>query len=363
MRTESVFSPTWAVPPGRTLSDLLASKNISRDQLARSIEVSRDHLDDLFDGTAQLTESVAHRLEGLFGTSASFWMRREEQYREQLTSLRTGVDVADTSYMQWLKDLPLADMVRFGWLETTGNAADKLTKCLSFFDVPNLDVWNRNYDDVKEAVAFRMSTAHAASMPATAAWLRQGERESERMECAPWDPSVFAAKLSAIRSLTRTKDPRIFINELQSLCAAAGVAAVIVRAPSGCRASGATFFSSPDRAILLLSFRYLTDDQFWFSFFHEAGHLLLHRDDDSLILETSDDVTSRQEVEANEFAAATLLPSEYERRLPDVARDARAIMRLARDAGIAPGIVVGQLQHRGLVKPHHFNNLKARYSW
>lgn len=363
MRTESTFSPTWAVPPGRTLSDLLAAKNVSCDQLASSIELSRDDLDDLLKGTALLTERVACRLEGVFGTSASFWMRREKQYREQLASWRAGVDITDTRYKQWLKDLPLADMVRFGWLDTAGSATDKLTKCLSFFDVPNLDVWNRNYDDVKQAVAFRASAAHTVSMSATAAWVRQGERESTRIDCAPWNPDVFSAKLSAIRSLTRTKDPEIFIKELQTQCAAAGVAVVIVRAPSGCRASGATFFSSPVKAVLLLSFRYLTDDQFWFSFFHEAGHLLLHRNADSLILETLDDSDSQQEIEANEFAASTLLPSQFEMRLPEVANDTRAIMRLARDAGIAPGIVVGQLQHRGLLKQHYFNKLKVRYNW
>jgi len=363
MRTELTFSPTWAVPPGRTLSDLLAAKNISCDQLATSIELSRDDLDELLGGTAQLTEHVAHRLDGVFGTGASFWMRREEQYREQLKGLRAGVDVTHTKYTQWLKDLPFADMVRFGWLEAGESTADKLATCLSFFDVPNLDVWNRNYDEVKEAVAFRISAAHAASMPATAAWLRQGERESARLECAPWNPEAFSASLAAVRSLTRTKAPEIFIKELQTLCAAAGVAVAIVRAPSGCRASGATFFSSPDKAVLLLSFRFLTDDQFWFSFFHEAGHLLLHRNADSLILETSEDVTSKQEVEANEFATDTLLPPEFGRRLPEVASDFKAIMRLARDADIAPGIVVGQLQHRGLVRQHHFNNLKVRYNW
>ncbi|MHA6886701.1 ImmA/IrrE family metallo-endopeptidase [Ralstonia pseudosolanacearum] len=363
MKADHSFSPIWAVPPGRTVVDLLSARGVSRDELADSIALVREDLDDLIDGTAQLSESVASRLGDVFGTSADFWIRREEQYREQLASLHVKADVADASYSEWLKALPLAEMARFGWFGPGVPPTDKLTACLDFFDVPNLDAWSRDYDDVKRAVAFRASAAHPVNVPATTAWLRQGERESERIECSPWDPAKFSSALAKARALTRTKDPQVFVPALQALCAMSGVAVVIVRAPSGCRASGATFFSAPDKAVLLLSFRYLTDDQFWFSFFHEAGHLLLHTDRDSLILEAPERTTSKMEAEANEFAAKTLLPLEFNRRLPEVAGDARAILLLAREAGIAPGIIVGQLQHRGLVKHQHLNKLKIRYSW
>ncbi|WP_197386300.1 ImmA/IrrE family metallo-endopeptidase [Ralstonia pseudosolanacearum] len=363
MKADHSFSPLWAVPPGRTLVDLLAARRLSRDELAESIDLVREDLDELIDGAAQLSEDVASRLGAVFGTSATFWIRREEQYREQLANLQVKANAEDADYSEWLKALPVADMVRFGWFDASAVSGDKLAACLDFFDVPNLDAWSRDYDDVKRAVAFRASAAHPVNVPATTAWLRQGERESERIQCLPWDPAKFSSALAKARALTRTKDPQIFVPALRELCATSGVAVVIVRAPSGCRASGATLFSAPDKAVLLLSFRYLTDDQFWFSFFHEAGHLLLHTDKDSLILETSERTTSRMEAEANEFAANTLLPVEFSRRLPEVAGDARAILRLAREAGIAPGIVVGQLQHRGLVRHQHFNKLKVRYSW
>ncbi|EON19378.1 hypothetical protein C265_12546 [Cupriavidus sp. GA3-3] len=119
----------------------------------------------------------------------------------------------------------------------------------------------------------------------------------------------------------------------------------------------------PSKAVLMLSGRYLTDDHFWFSFFHEAGHLLLHWDAGSPILETAEDRHSEREAEANQFAADMLLPNEYQDRLPEVRSNLRGIIRLARDAGVSRGIVVGQLQHRGLVKQGHFNDLKARYKW
>ena len=93
------------------------------------------------------------------------------------------------------------------------------------------------------------------------------------------DQSGFEADLPTIRRLTREKDPGQFIPRLKEACAARGVAVAIVRGPNGWRASGAARFLSPTKALIQLSFRYLSDDQFWFTFFHEAGHLLLHGKD------------------------------------------------------------------------------------
>lgn len=363
MRTESLISSAWAVPPGQTIRDLMASNQLSTLELSQSIDLSPDGLDCLLEGVAPLTESIAERLADVFGATASFWLRREAQYRAKLRTEGVVPDHTDEHHLQWMKGLPLKDMVKFGWLEESASPSENLQKCLEFFGVPSLDAWNKSYDQANESVAFRTSKAYPASELATAAWLRQGELLSEQLDCSSWNPELFREALAEARPLTRIPEPNEFIPKLQSLCATAGVSVVVVRAPSGCRASGATYFSEPTKAVLMLSGRYLTDDHFWFSFFHEAGHLLLHWPLGSPILETADDRHSSREIEANQFAADMLISKEHQDRLPDVADNLRGIIRLARDAGVSRGIVVGQLQHRKLVKPGHFNNLKVRYNW
>lgn len=363
MRPESTIPSAWAVPPGQTIRDLMAENRLSVRELAQSIDLSPDGLEYLLEGGAPLTKPVAERLATVFGATASFWLRREAQYRAKLRVNGVVPDHTDEHYLQWMKGLPIKDMVSFGWLEDSASPAEKLRKCLEYFGVHSLDEWNNSYGEVSEDVAFRTSEAYPASALATAAWLRQGELLSERFESSIWNPKLFREALSEARALTLIPDPSEFVPKLQSLCSAAGVSVVVVRAPSGCRASGATYFVEPTKAVLMLSGRYLTDDHFWFSFFHEAGHLLLHLDIGSPILETSDDGHSERETEANQFAIDMLLPKEYQDRLPGVGGNLRGIIRLARDAGVSRGIVVGQLQHRGLVKQGHFNDLKARYKW
>jgi HTH-type transcriptional regulator / antitoxin HigA len=117
------------------------------------------------------------------------------------------------------------------------------------------------------------------------------------------------------------------------------------------------------QAVLQLSARYLRDDSFWFTFFHEAAHLVLH--EDRLFLEWSEKrhLEVKEEQEANDFAGQVLIPPLQEAALRALPHDYKRIMRFARNLSVSPGIVVGQLQHRGLVSQAKLNFLKKRFTW
>ena len=284
-----------------------------------------------------------------------FWMSRDFQYRQQVVK-------PDLTENSWLKDLPVADMVRFGWLRPQPKVSEQLTACLSFFGVPNVAAWRRVYGPLQQRFAFRTSPSFESRPAAVCAWLRQGELLAQEISCGPWDAQGFEAALPSIRLLTREKEPKRFMPTLQSVCAKSGVAVVIVRSPSGCHASGATRFVASDKALLLLSFRHLSDDQFWFSFFHEAGHLLLHSHRE-VFIEGLEGSKPAAEFEANEFSSRILIPPEHRPDLLRLRQNAFDLARFARRIGVSPGIVVGQLQHYGKVKQNHFNGLRRRYTW
>lgn len=72
---------------------------------------------------------------------------------------------------------------------------------------------------------------------------------------------------------------------------------------------------------------------------------------------------TREEVEANEFAALTLIPMDFRKNMRANSVDYRSILKFSKTLGVAPGIVVGQMQHEGIIKAGHMNKLKVRYSW
>jgi addiction module HigA family antidote len=361
MAKKDHFRPDWASPPGETIADILEERGLSAAELAEGLGRTPAYASELVHGREVITAEVARYLEAFLGGSAVFWMNRESQYREDLARLQR--ESQDIALRAWLGELPLRDMIKFGWLEQglTGSSA-QAAACLRFFGAPDIDAWRRAYGQVLEMATFRKSPSFASQPGSVAAWLRQGEIESASIDCRSWNSARFETELPHIRRLTWRKNPSSFVPELQRRCAECGVAVAIVRAPAGCRASGATRFLSSTKALLLLSFRYLVDDQFWFTFFHEAGHLLLH-DKNAIFLEGENRPTSKEEEEANAFAARVLIPQEFETALMGLRPDAREMIRFARRVGVAPGILVGQLQYRGRLKQNQLNSLKRRFRW
>lgn len=353
------FQPDWASPPGHTISDILEERGINQEQFGERIGVTKDYASGLLDGRHPITREVAGLLSDALGASVDFWVTRERHYRE-LAAKQAAQKAEDGA--SWLQEIPYSDMAKFGWVPQARAINEKVANCLGFFGVPTISAWRQQYDGVLQAVAFRTSMTFEPMPGAVAAWLRQGTLEAEAIECAQWDQRGFAQALSDIRPLTRKKDPAQFIPQLQAICARYGVAVVIARAPSGCRASGATKFVSSSKALLLLSFRYLSDDHFWFTFFHEAGHLILHNDK-ALFLEGDGMDTTQEEAEANAFSASILVPEDKVPLIENVKLNAHEIIRMARVLGVSPGIVVGQLQHRGRLRRNQLNSLKRKFSW
>lgn len=356
MPSSQEFRPDWVSPPGDTIADILTERGLSLAEFAQHIGQTPEQAKDLLQGRTTITIGIARRLEQFLGASMEFWMSRDFQYRQDVAKLHAAYD-------EWLTELPVGDMIRFGWLKPAPHPSEEVAACLHFFNVSSVHAWRATYQNLQQMVAFRTSPSFDSRPAAVAAWLRRGEILSEAIRCSPWEPRRFQQSLSGIRSLTRQKDPSRFIPELQRRCAETGVAVVIVRPPNGCRASGATWFPSQDKAALLLSFRHLSDDQFWFSFFHEAGHLLLHGKN-GFFLEGIEATATKQEQEANKFAERILIPAESLPAMLALPPRAREVIRFAQRLGVSPGIIVGQLQHYyGVLKPNQLNGLKRRFSW
>ena len=366
MKKSDQFCPNWISAPGDTIADILHERGISSNEFAEYMGCSIDDVRDLLLGRSTITISMARQLSQVLGASLEYWMSRDFHFREDVKRIHGGGQ-------EWLRELPLGDMISFGWLKPPPHPIEELAACLQYFDVSDISEWHSAYRGIQEMAVFRTSASYDSRAESVAAWLRQGEIQADNIECAPWDPQKFSESLPRLRQLTRQKDPAKFIPQLQTACSASGVAVVIVRCPNGCRASGATHFISSNKAVLQLSFRYLTDDHFWFTFFHEAGHLLLHSETSFFprvlgesgewIVEGLESSESDKEKEANQFAAQMLVPQNFEQQLKTLPTEIRSIIRFAKRLGISPGIVVGQLQHRERIGYNQFNDLKRRYEW
>jgi Zn-dependent peptidase ImmA (M78 family) len=121
-----------------------------------------------------------------------------------------------------------------------------------------------------------------------------------------------------------------------------------------------------------LSLYFKTNDHLWFTIFHEACHIIRHGRK-GLFIEgygrehstEGSPLDNENENEANAFARDKLIPSVQLNQF--LALDPRPslpqIERFAKSIGIAPGIVVGRLQHDKVLSMSAGNHLKVRYEW
>lgn len=350
----NMYVPDEVSPPGETLAELLEDRAMTQADLAERTGRSKKTINEIIRGKAAITPETAIQLERVLGVPVHFWLAREQHYSEFLARRQDAQQLAEQ--VDWLDEIPVRSIVQAGWMEARTEPVAQLREALAFYGIAAPAQY-----EVLTAV-FRRSAALQSDQSAVAAWLRQGERLAHELQCAQFDEQGFRVVLSQARALTRAPFDRVRA-ELPRLCAQVGVAVVIVPELPRTRLCGSTRWLTPTKALIQLSLRYKTDDQFWFTFFHEAGHILLHGkraaflDEDAL-------VKNQREDEANTFARDTLIPASDMQRLlsqqPRGSFTADMITQFAADLGVAPGIVVGRLQHDSLVPKSNLNKLKQR---
>lgn len=336
-RATHAFRPDYVIAPGETLRERLAEMNLSQAELAARAGMSTKHVNQIIQGNAPITLDTAVVLERVTGMPASFWNRREADYREALLRSKPREMTAEDE--KWLASLPLKELQKRRRLPQERDSGRLFDAVLSFFGVADREAWERIWRG--PVASFRRSHAYASHPGAVVAWLRIAELDAQERKVEPYSAAAFRSAVREIRGLTAAGDP----NELLELCGAAGVVVVFVPEVPRCRISGAAWWATANRAVIALSDRYKKDDRFWFTFFHESAHILLHSKKETFVDDGSDD--DLLEEGANRFAAELMIPREQVRRLSSLATEAD-VLAFAGELGIAPGIVVGRLQHDGL---------------
>lgn len=352
------YLPDSVSPPGETLRELLEDRAISQAELASRMGRPRKTISEIASGKAAITPETAMQLALVTGVPADFWNARERAYRAYLASLEEARRLEDE--YAFCRKFPLRAMKESGWIPDAKGRVELVRSVLSFFGVVSFSQWSEVY--AQSQAAFRMSQAFAPDEYSLAAWMRRGILESMAIDTKPFDHEKFSETLKAVRALT-CEPPATFMPELRDACAAAGVAVVFVPELPRSRASGATRWVSPERALIQLSLRYKTNDHLWFTFFHEAAHILLHGKK-LIFVESTKTADSVEEEQANRWASDFLIPpATYLEFCMTELPSAQAVRSFAKSIGIAPGIVVGRLQHDERVPHSHLNDLKERYQW
>ena len=276
---------------------------MTQAQLASRLGKTEKFVSEVVNGKAPITPETAIHLEHVLGTPASYWNNRERDYREHVARANEERQLA--AQVVWAECFPLKKMTDLGWVSGGSDRVARAAQLLDYFGIATPREWDALWGDRLPAVAFRKSGSHTIDRCALSAWLRYGEKTAHDLDCGDYGRETFLRALRSARSLT-TETPAVFQPALTKLCAEAGVALVFTQDLPKTRVFAAVRWLSPRKALIQLGLRYRTDDHLWFSFFHEAVHVLKHGKK-LLFLET-EGLSDDAELEANRVAASLLDP-------------------------------------------------------
>ncbi len=350
-----------AIPPGEYLEEVIAELGMSKDELSKRLNRPASKLSAIFKGEKAITPETALQLEKVVGVPAHIWNGLEAEYRLVLAREKEWQKQEQLKEeTRFIKPFCYSELVKHGLVARKTRPIEKVNELQNFFGVTSLKtVGTLN----RYQPAFR-SSKRDRSPEAVAAWLRVGELQAQKVNCQPFDKTRLVNALKKIRSMTK-RSPDQFLDELHKLLAACGVALVVLPHFPKTYANGATFWLGRDKAVLMMTIRYRWADIFWFTLFHEIGHLLKHKRQ-LVILEgdIDDPEYLKMEDEANKFAAGILVPlSEYKAFIKKDRLYKDDIIIFATYLGISPGIVVGRLQKDGLIEPSWHNGLRRQFIW
>ena len=349
------YEPNYAVPPAWVLAEYLEVRGTSQTEFARLCGRSRKSISEIVGGKAALHPKAALQFERVLGLDARIWMGMEADYR--LLKAREAEAEELAAAVVWAKEFPRKELAKRESMLKGVEGSELVSNLLRFFGVGTIDAWNRKYESMK--VAYRHSPSFNSSQEALASWLRLGELEAQSMECPEYVETRFRSTLQEIHGIT-PEPMEIALPKARALCNEAGVVLAFVGPLLRAALSGAAYWLNSKKAVIQLSGRHKTNDHFWFSFFHEAAHLLLHNRNSIFVDYLKDSENYEEdEAEANKWAAEFLIPSNDWRGFVQVAKfEAGDVRNFATEQEIAPGIVVGRLQHKKLISGGYLNELK-----
>jgi addiction module HigA family antidote len=360
------FEPVNVPHPGDTVQEYLEVLEWSQRDLARRTDLTPKTISEICNGKAPITPTTALAFEKAFQRPAHFWLNLQRQYDE--VEARRREQAKASGWDEWVGHFPLKEMRQLQFSLPKGRSdADAL---LAFFGVTSPESWASVWR--ASAVRYRQTRNMKVREEAIAAWVRETEIVARGLNVADFDPAGLRTAIGALRKLTRVSVDQV-MDPIQELCARVGVAVVVVPALRSTGISGCARWLTEKRALIGLTLRYKWDDQFWFTFFHEVAHLLLHRTKQPFVVDNADEDLSDQvvdpemqqiEAEANRFSADTLIPPTALGafiRAREFTNE--SIHQFSATVDVGPGIVVGRLQHEGVLAPHQGNKLKQKLNW
>lgn len=339
-----------AIPPGEFIKDELDARGWIQKDFASIIERDTRTVSDLITGKRPVTTDLAILIGEAFGTSAELWLNLESKYQLALVKQKEKTESSVIQRADLFDKYPIREMKKRGWIQDTNNFEELTSEVNRFFSNAPIQFTARKTD-------------RAGKEPLLSAWITKAQSMASDTTAESYSEIKLQSLLNELKALLMS--PRE-ITRIPAMMARAGIRFVIVEQLPTSGIDGACCWLTDKHPVVAMSIQADRIDNFWFTLMHELFHVKHKHGQEKPIIDVdmfNQDISHNEnEILVNNDAAEYLVPKkELEKFINRVAPYfySKKIIGFAARMEVHPGIVVGQLQNRGLIEySHHRRQLE-----
>lgn len=357
------YEPQTVSHPGETLREKLDELQMTPKEFAVRCNKADTIISEVLNGKRSITPDMAIQFENVTKIPASFWLKRQNNFNE--AKARNDRQATILAAVAWARQFPYADMAKKGWVATTRKAEEKVVELFNFFGMSSHESWENFYRNGSLPASFRISLAHENASYAISAWLRKGDIEAEKLSAPPYSKKALKAALPTLKAVMATQ-PNDYREQAQKILLSTGVKLVFTPCIAKAPISGvARWIEKNNTPLIQISSRYKRNDIFWFSLFHEIGHILLHGKKQVFLENVAyEGIDKVKEDEADAFAITWTLTKAQEQEVVDALPLTNGEIRAFADRfGTHPALIVGRLQHLKYYTHFQGKDLIVQLNW
>lgn len=354
------ISHELVIHPGETLFEVLEERGITQAELATRTNVSPAYVSNVIAGKKGISANFAMGLEYALGVPRSFWLNLQANYESELLELNEEGTITEDERNAREE---LKDVVRYlrqrGMLPVRESKTESILSLRKVLQISNI----ANLKETIPAGAFRMAAQTAVNPHVLGAWIRLCQLvEDDRAISAKFDKKntvSLTGELKAIMCHERENLPKALKDVMKKY----GIGFSVVKNFRGAPVQGYISQKSNGIYYMALTIRGAFADIFWFSLFHEIGHIV-NGDIGKTLKFIDDGSDDEKEKAANVFAGNMLLsPDTYRLFIQRGDFSIEAIKDYAASQNVMPYMVIGRLQKEHYLDYRAYSRYKLRYKW
>lgn len=342
-----------AFHPGYYIKEIIDESGLTQEDFAKRLDTTPKNLSLLVRGEQSLSVDIAKKLSRMLGTSIKYWLNLQNAYDALIAEFESEKElIEERKVFKYIDYTYLRD--NYGLPNLPRKIDQQIIETRRALNVSSLTVLNKC--DV--AANFRSSQGVLldANRIRANTMVQIAINEALKIEAPRFDIHKFEEATN--KALFMTNRHEDFYPSIRDLFLEAGVVFKIMPNMKGSKINGATK-KIGNKVLLMVNDRGTYADTFWFTLFHEIGHIMAGDYGTSM-----EEDNGKKEDAADAYARDKLIPPEaYEKFVTNNRFTSRDILYFAKQINRDPGIVVGRLfkEERKDYRDKELCSLRSKY--